>query len=148
MERPTGLKRVTAQIGLALAWLFAAAVVVQIFLAGLALFDNASRWANHKSFGMMIGPLVLLLVVTVLIGRLPRRIVGMSLVLLVLYLIQISLPSVGGYTAALHPLVAFAVLGLPVQIGFRLLGYLRQSTRATARGHIATERSSSSWTSS
>lgn len=144
MERPTGLKRVTAQIGLALAWLFAAGVVVQIFLAGLALFDNASRWANHKSFGMMIGILPILLLIVVVVGRLPRPIIGASAILLVLYIVQISLPGAGGYVAALHPLVAFAVLGLPAQIGFRLLGYLRHPSLAAAQGGI-NERTRSSW---
>ena len=144
MERPTGLRRMTARIGLALAWLFAAGVVVQILLAGLALFDNAGRWTDHKSFGMMIGILPILLFIVAVIGRLPRAVIGMSAILLVLYVIQISLPGVGGYVAALHPLVAFAVLGLPVQLGFRLLGYLRQPSLATARGGI-NERTRSSW---
>lgn len=148
MKPPTRVNRIAAQIGIVLAWLFAAGVVVQIFLAGLALFDNASRWADHKSFGMMIGPLVLLLALTTLIGRLPRLITGASLVLLVLYIIQISLPSMTGYLAALHPLVAFAVLGLPFQIGFRLLAYLRQPALAATPEHGAHERTRSTWTSS
>jgi hypothetical protein len=148
MTRQTRLNRVAAQIGMTLAWLFAAGVVVQIFLAGLALFDNASRWADHKSFGMMIGILPILLLIVVLVGRLPRQIIGMSALLLVLYLIQINLPNADGYIAALHPLVAFAVLGLPVQLGFRLLGYWRQPALAAAAAGGRHERSDSTWTSS
>lgn len=148
MAQMTRLNRVAAHTGMALAWLFAAAVVVQIFLAGLSLFDNASRWADHKSFGMMIGPLPILLLLVVLIGRLPRPIIGMSAALLVLYFIQISLPSASGYVAALHPLVAFAILGLPFQIGFRLLGYTRRPALAPAVAGGNHERSESTWTPS
>lgn len=143
MKRQTRLNRPAAQIAMALAWLFAAGVVVQIFLAGLSLFDNASRWADHKSFGMMIGIFPILLLIVVLIGRLPRQIIGMSAILLVLYLIQITLPRAEGYIAALHPLLAFAVLGLPFQLGARLLAYTRQMAPAASTDGGGDERTHS-----
>jgi hypothetical protein len=48
-----------ARYGLiAFAWLFAAGGIVQIFLAGLAVFDPAdgvTHWNDHVDFGRMIG---------------------------------------------------------------------------------------------
>jgi hypothetical protein len=103
------------------AWLFTAGIVIQVFLAGLALFDTAARWDDHESFGMMIGILPLLTLVFVLLGRTGRQITGMTAVMVILYLVQISLPEIdAGWIAALHPLVAFALLGMSGQLGARI----------------------------
>lgn len=104
-----------------LAWLFAAGVVTQVFLAGLALFDTALRWQDHRDFGMMIGIVLLPLVLLVLAGRLPRQVIGMTVVLMIVYGVQIALPGIDApYIAAIHPLVGFTLLGLPVQLGARI----------------------------
>jgi hypothetical protein len=104
-----------------IAWLFSAAIVVQIFLAGLALFDTAERWSDHSSFGEMIGILPLLALVLVLVGRAGRESIGMTVVMVILSIVQIMLPSFDtGWIAALHPLVAFALLGMSGQLGARL----------------------------
>lgn len=104
-----------------MAWLFAAGVVVRIFLTGLALFDSALRWQDHMGFGYMIGVPLLLLLLLALIGRMPRPIIGMTVVLLVLYIVQITRPNLeAGCIAAGHPLVGFALPGMPVQLGFRI----------------------------
>lgn len=51
----------------------------------------------------------------------PRPIIGMTVVLVVLYIVQITLPTLdASYIAAVHPLVGFALLGLPLPLGFRI----------------------------
>jgi hypothetical protein len=120
---------------MALAWLFTAGVAIQIFLAGLALFDTAERWDDHSSFGMMIGILVLPLLVLVPLGRAGRQLIGMTVVMVVLYILQINLPNIdASYVAALHPLVAFALLGMSGQLGSRLRD-LALSDRQAAAPH-------------
>src|SRR5690606_32615803 len=97
---------------MAFAWLFTAGVALQVFLAGLALFDTAERWQNHTDVGYMIGIFPLVLLVLVLLGRLPREIIGMTVVLVLLYIVQTILPTLdAGYIAALHPIVAFVLMG-------------------------------------
>ena len=121
MNGQTPLVRGSRLGAMALAWLFAAGVVVQVFLAGLALFDTSLRWENHRDFGMMIGIVLLPLVLLVLIGRMPRQVIGMTVVLMVVYGVQIALPGLdAAYIAAIHPLVGFVLLGLPVQLGARI----------------------------
>lgn len=103
------------------AWLFAAGIVIQVFLAGLALFDTALRWDDHSSFGYMIGIFPLITIVLVLIGRLPAPIIGMTVVMVVLYVVQTALPNLEfDYVAALHPIVAFALMGMSEQVGSRI----------------------------
>ncbi len=119
---------------MAFAWLFAAGVAIQIFLAGLALFDTAARWDDHSSFGMMIGILLLPLLVLVPLGRAGRQAIGMTAVLLVLFIVQITLPSIdAGWIAALHPLVAFALLGISEQLGSHLRAIATAPRHAESR---------------
>ena len=106
---------------MAFAWLFTAGVALQVFLAGLALFDTAERWQNHTDVGYMIGIFPLVLLVLVLLGRLPREIIGMTVVLVLLYIVQTILPTLdAGYIAALHPIVAFVLMGMSGQLGARI----------------------------
>lgn len=108
-----------ARIGfVALAWLFAAAVVVQVFLAGLSLFDSALRWDDHRAFGSLIGFVPVLLLVCAVVGRLPLRLIGGAALLFWLYGMQFALAHAGtGYVAALHPVNAIALFALAVGLG-------------------------------
>ena len=60
LENRGGFARL-GQIGLTVsAWLYAACILVQVFLAGLStglLGNEPQRWSDHISFGQMIGTL-------------------------------------------------------------------------------------------
>jgi mercuric ion transport protein len=99
--------------------IFAACATVQVFLAGLGVFDDPQAFVTHRGFGYLFGWLTLVILVLALVGRLPRRITGLSVLLLVLFAFQsvfvalrADLPAV----AALHPLNGFAILGLAVVV--------------------------------
>jgi uncharacterized protein DUF6220 len=99
----------------AVAGLFAACTVVQVFLAGLGVFDSPTAFVTHRGFGYLFGWLTLVLLVVALAGRMPRRLVGLSVLLLVLFALQSvfvalrdDLPTI----AALHPLNGFLILGV------------------------------------
>lgn len=135
MKTRTRVQQSATMAALALALLVVAAVAVQIFLAGLALFDRATWWADHKTFGMMIGPAVILLTLAVLIARPSRRLVAMSLALLVLYIVQINLPDASPrWVAALHPLVGGSLMALPMSLaqGLRRVARTRPAEAAEA----------------
>ncbi len=113
----------------ALARLFAAGVVVQVFLVGLSVFDSPANWEDHAAFDHWLGLIPLPLILAALVGRLPLSLVVMAGALLVLYGVQYLLVHLDeGYLAALHPVNTFAVLGLSVRLGERTRGLLTHST--------------------
>jgi hypothetical protein len=93
----------------ATAAVFAASLVVQVFLAGLAIpqLGGNGNFAIHRDFGYLIGLITLLVLVTAVIARMGRRRITQSAGLLGLYVVQSSLPYVGiGAIEALHPVNA------------------------------------------
>lgn len=114
------------RIHAAAAWLFVAAIVVQVFLAGAALANlgGSGNFDTHISFGYTgIGIAAALLVVTALVARRPRRDVGIAVALLLLYVVQTILPSFrasASWIAALHPLNAAVLFALAVWYARRM----------------------------
>ena len=97
------------------AGLFVACAIIQVFLAGLGVFDDPSSFITHRNFGYMFGWLTLVLLVVALVGRMPRRFVGLAVLLLVLFAFQsvfIALREDMPAVAALHPLNGFFILAV------------------------------------
>lgn len=107
------------------AWLFAAGVLVQGYLAGQALAElgGSGDFEAHRSVGYAVmGIVALVILVAALVGRMPRRHVGLAVLLFVLYVVQTSLPNARESSpaiAALHPANAMVLLGLAVATGVR-----------------------------
>lgn len=106
-----------------LAWLFVAAVIFQVFLAGLAIFGATDGFGLHSEFGYTaIGLLTLGVLLAAVAGGLPRREIGLSLLLLVLYVVQTALPAARASApvlAALHPVNAIVLFALGTIIARR-----------------------------
>ncbi len=108
-----------------LAWLFVAGVLVQAFLAGAALtqLGGSGDFGQHISFGYTVmGLLALGVLLSAFIGRVPRAQVGLSAGLLVLYIVQTSLPYAresSPIIAALHPANAILLFGLGCVVAIR-----------------------------
>jgi hypothetical protein len=112
---------------------FVACAIVQIFLAGLGVFDDPKAFVTHREFGYLFGWLTLLVLVLALAGRMPRRITGLSVLLLVLFALQSLLVAVRAdlpMIAALHPLNGFAILGVGVMTARASWRLRRESTTA------------------
>jgi hypothetical protein len=96
----------------AAAAIFVVAVVVQVFLAGLAIANlgGSGNFSTHIEFGYTwMGLAALALLVTVFLARRPRRDVGIVVAIIVLYVIQTLLPAFKSSSpamAALHPVNA------------------------------------------
>jgi hypothetical protein len=113
---------------------FVACAVVQVFLAGLGVFDDPKAFITHREFGYLFGWLTLVVLVLALAGRMPRRVTGLSVLLLVLFALQSLLVAVRAdlpAVAALHPLNGFAILGVGVMTA-RSSWRLRRESSATA----------------
>jgi len=113
-----------------LAWLYVASLLIQVFLAGLAIFNDPATFAIHVDFGrVVLGLMSLLLPIVAWIGRLP--LVRLSAGVLLFYVFQTSLPEVRAsypVVAALHPVFALVLFWLAV----RLAGQARRASPASA----------------
>jgi hypothetical protein len=114
-----------------LAWLFVAAVVIQVFLIGLGLFGDPAYRAAHIEFGYTgVGLAAFALLISAFVARPGRRAVGQAIGLFVLYIIQTLLPSARqAYPAiaALHPVNALLMFGLAINIARSATALVRQS---------------------
>jgi len=112
-----------------LAWLFVAAIVIQVFLIGLGLFGDVAYRQTHIEFGYSwMGLAALALLISGLVARPGRRTVGLVVAVFVLYIVQTVLPSAKqSYPAiaALHPVNALLIFGLAL--------YVARSAMALAR---------------
>jgi hypothetical protein len=102
---------------LVVAWALVAGVVVQVFLAGLGVFERADRFAVHANWGYMLEILPLLMLILAAAGRSGRRqmiyagaLFGMFILQSVFVALRADLPMV----AALHPVNGFGILLLAV----------------------------------
>lgn len=100
-------------------WLFVACVVVQVFLAGLGVFAPEDKFEFHRNFGYTFGWLALLLPLLAWVGRLSRRTIGLSFLVIVLFILQsvfVALRTDMPYLAALHPVNALAIFWLSLSL--------------------------------
>jgi mercuric ion transport protein len=115
-------RRPTAWTVLALAaWLFAGCIIVQVFLAGLGVFDSPSQFITHRTFGYWFGWLALVVLIVAAVGRMPRRMIGLA----GLTLLQMALQSVlilfrddNPAIAALHPVNGVLLLVTTLVLGW------------------------------
>ena len=107
------------------AWLLAASVIVQAFLAGTAMLQLGGNgdFSAHIGFGYSVpGLLALIVLLTAVIARLGWTQIALSAGLLVLYVIQTSLPYAAEGSpviAALHPANAFLLFGAAIYVARR-----------------------------
>ena len=106
---------------LVVAWAFVAAILVQVFFAGLGIFTQTSYWVVHRDFGYWIGILPFAMLILAPLGRLPRRAIIFGAVLFVLYFLQTTLPVIRDppFIAAFHTVVALLLFGLAAMTAVR-----------------------------
>jgi hypothetical protein len=101
------------------AWAFVACLVVQFFLVGLDVFEALGESELHRDFAYTYGWLTPGLVLLAGLAGLPRRVLVLSVLLLVLYAVQTYLPlmaeSLAGI-AAVHAVNALLVFWVAVRL--------------------------------
>jgi hypothetical protein len=98
---------------LVVAWAFVAGVVIQVFLAGLGVFESSARFGTHVGWGYLLGMSTFVLIALSAIGGLGRRQVLYALGLLGMFAVQSFLVYArdsSPVVAALHPVNGFAIL--------------------------------------
>lgn len=117
------------------AGLFAVGAIIQVFLAGLGVFDNDSAFITHRDFGYTLSLLPIVMAVLALVGGLPRRFAGLSALLFALFILQsvfVAMRDSAPAIAALHPLNGFLVLGLGIVLAWQ--SWQARSANAVAIG--------------
>jgi hypothetical protein len=116
------------------AWLFVAAIVVQVFLAGVGLFVlGFDTFSYHRALGWLLhlAPIVLILFAW---GAHPgRTTMWLCAAILVLVGIQPFLPAMRGdlpFIAALHPVNALTIFGLGLVVAFKSTALARSPQAA------------------
>lgn len=99
------------------AWVFVAALVVQVWLAGRGVFESPTMFDTHRSVGYALSLFTVVLLVLGLMGGMGRRPAIIAMVIFVLFIMQSvfvvmrdSTPAV----AALHPVNGFLILFLAI----------------------------------
>lgn len=121
---------------LGLVWIYLAAIVVQVFLAGIGLFGLARDFEPHRNVGWILhlGPVLLLIVAAV--ARVGARTIWWNVALLVVQGVQPLLPGLRAdlpWAAALHPVLALFIFWLALTIGLRAWRLVRQPAAASAQ---------------
>jgi hypothetical protein len=119
------------RVHLAMAWLFVAAVLYQVYLAGRAIFVSDRYWEDHVAWGWTGLPLTALLVlVSAVAAGLPRSGIGWAALPLLGALVQWILASFSysgqPEVAALHPVTALIVFGIGVVVALRARRFIAQ----------------------
>lgn len=105
-----------------LSWAFVACIVVQTYIAGMAVFQEPSRWSIHVSFVHIFEFIPLLMIAFAFAGRMPKGTGWLSFALFALIYCQYftaNLPAAG----ALHPVLALALIVLSLVVARRSSRY-------------------------
>jgi Family of unknown function (DUF6220) len=110
-------RRIARPVHVVVAWLLVAGLLVQVFLAGMGVFDSSSAFTTHRDFGYTLTLLPVVLIVTSLVGGFGRSetiaaavMFGQFILQSILVLQRDSVPAI----AALHPVNGFLILIIAV----------------------------------
>ena len=110
-------QRIARPIHVVVAWLLVLGLLVQVFLAGMGVFAEASSFATHRDFGYTLTLLPVVLIVTALVGRFGRWhaiaaavMFGQFILQSIFVLQRDTTPAI----AALHPVNGFLILLIAV----------------------------------
>jgi len=93
--------------------LLTASVLIQVYIAGMAVFVDPARWSTHVSFGNILPVFLLVLFVLAFVGRLPHIHKGLPVVIFVLFFVQFGTAHrFGSLVGAIHPVNAVVIFWL------------------------------------
>ncbi len=122
------------------AWLFVAGVLAQVFLAGMVVVAARMGWDNHGSLGHTLALPLLVMLITVYLGRFPGRMKGLTWLLFLVYVVQAdvliflrgSLP----VAAAFHPVLALVDFALGLKLATMARSVVGETQAAAGMGRL------------
>ena len=117
------------------AWLFVIGVLVQTFFAGMAVVARLTGWENHITLGHTLGLPLIIMLVTMYIGRMPRQMKRLTWILFAVYIFQadvvIFLREDLPLASAVHPVLALIDFALGWNLAQRANGLNAEALPAT-----------------
>jgi hypothetical protein len=124
------------------AWIVIAALIVQVFLAGVGLFVTSDdSFALHREVGFLLSLIPILVLALAFAARAPRGTVWFAAALAVAAFVQSILPSLRDslpLIAALHPVNAVLIVGLSWTVAGRATGLARAAMPMSAQSTSGT----------
>jgi hypothetical protein len=130
-------QRIGRLVHLAAAWLLVLGLVVQVFLAGMGIFDDPGAFATHRDFGHILEILPVILAVAAFVAGYGwwRVLAGVGLLaLLLLQTILVLQRDSAPVIAALHPVNALVLLLASVLVGWDSLRLSRADRSVAQEG--------------
>ena len=111
------MRSLARTLHLIVAWVFVAALVFQVWLAGRGVFESPGVFATHRDVGYTLSIFSIVLLVLGLLGGMGRRGAILAVVIFVLFILQSVFVVMRDSTpalAALHPVNGFLILFLAI----------------------------------
>jgi len=113
-------------------WLFLAGVLTQVFFAGMVVVAAKMTWESHISLGHILSAPLLVMLITMYLGRLPGSVKKLTWLLFVTYLLQadvvIFLRVEAPVVSALHPVLALLEFSFGATLAWRTWHFIRQKS--------------------
>ena len=121
--------KVSRMLYMLFAWLFVAGVMTQVFFAGMTVVAGRWSWTNHAGLGHFLALPLLIMLVTMYIGRLPGRMKRLTWLLFLVYVLQadvlIFLRVSAPVLAAFHPVMALVDFALGLMLARQATALMR-----------------------
>jgi hypothetical protein len=125
----SGRKRYSRVVFTALAWLLVVSVLVQVFLAGLIVFESGEYIEDHQTFVHFFEFVPWIMLLLVFIGGLGRSLAIHSFVLAILIGLQYAFAEAeNGNIGALHTVNALLIFWLAIATALRVTRQMRSKT--------------------
>jgi hypothetical protein len=114
----------------AVAWLFVAGILTQVFLIGLSLLGGRPSWQTHIGLGHGLAIAPLLMIVLAYAGCLPRPMKPFTWLVLAIYVlladVVIFMRGSAPIIAALHPVLSVLLFGVAGFLAIRAWRLVRE----------------------
>ena len=105
-------------------------LVLQVFLAGLGVFDDPTFFLTHRDTGYTLELWAFVVLVVAALARAGRKQIGMAAAILGLFVVQsilVAMRESAPAVAALHPVNGFLILLLSIELARRAWDIARAS---------------------
>src|SRR5690625_2300627 len=113
MERIVDMEKSLLNIYFGLSCLALLCILTQVYLAGVAVFQDYTYWEIHKSFALF-KYIYLVMFIVGLLGKLPKSFTWLSLIIFAIANIQYY--TAHGFLASLHVVIPFLIFWLNLVI--------------------------------
>jgi len=113
---------------IAIVWIYVAAILFQVFLAGIGLFGAAKDFEPHAGLGWILHLVPVLLLIVAAVARVGSSLLVVQFVQPILATLRNDAP----VAAAFHPVLALVIFWLALTIGLKAWRLVRKPAQMAA----------------